>query len=71
MKIVAQARSAALVVATAGANVGQAATINLNSAVLTGGALSSRTINPIRFSSSKSSIRGSIWVGLGRGEQRN
>ena len=41
MKIVAQALgtvAAALVVATAGANVGQAATINLNSAVLTGGA---------------------------------
>ena len=41
MKIVAQAFgavAAALVVATAGANVGQAATINLNSAVLTGGA---------------------------------
>ena len=41
MKIVAQALgtvAAALVVATTGANVGQAATINLNSAVLTGGA---------------------------------
>ena len=38
MKIVAQAR--ALVAATAGANVGQAATINLNSAVLTGGGAS-------------------------------
>ena len=41
MKIVAQALgtvAAALGVATAGANVGQAATINLNSAVLTGGA---------------------------------
>ena len=41
MKIVAQALgtvAAALVVATAGANVGQAATVDLNSAVLTGGA---------------------------------
>ena len=41
MKMVAQAFGAvvaALVAATAGANVGQAATINLNSAVLTGGA---------------------------------
>ena len=49
---------------------GSGATIKLSSAVLSGGG-ASRTINPIRFSSSKSSIRGSIWVGLGRGEQRN
>ena len=39
MKLIAQALGAvALVVATAGANVGQAATVNLNSAVLSGGA---------------------------------
>jgi hypothetical protein len=39
MKIVAQVTvAAALVVATAGANVGQAATVDLNTAILTGGA---------------------------------
>jgi len=52
MKIVAQALgavAAALVVATAGANVGQAATVPINSAILTGGASFIASDSRIKF----------------------